>query len=281
MSQQIYLAYDGSINADWVSRYAIHMAGNSSGRKITLLHVLDGLTPLEKVKAKIELIKKECGYHNIAFDSSFLSLTKNVYSTLLEAIPAGDENYCICGMRITSRGRGFLAGTISEKLLRSKKFNILAIRIVNPGLLGCPGDLLFPLAGHPRGFQSAMPFFQMLAPCIQKVHVMRIMNINPLWFRYLSATKAKTLHNKGMNYVQKVIEEIKTRTTGENLDLDSCVVVSDDWAKEILINAGKLRIKMILLGATDRTLPSSFFYGNKIEQILRKTPCDVGMYRKI
>ncbi|WP_435548537.1 universal stress protein [Desulfobacterium sp. N47] len=52
-------------------------------------------------------------------------------------------------------------------------------------------------------------------------------------------------------------------------------------AKEILIQTGALRSRLILLGASDRNLPSRFVYGNALEQILRKTPCDVGIYRKI
>jgi hypothetical protein len=42
MERQIFLAHDGSINADWVSRYAIRMAATLHHRGITLIHIQDG-----------------------------------------------------------------------------------------------------------------------------------------------------------------------------------------------------------------------------------------------
>lgn len=279
--KNLFLAYDGSINADWVSRYAMLMATHTTSKKITLLHVLDGVKPLEKIERAITRMKNECQAHALDFESHSLRLDKNVTTTLIKAIPAGEEHYCICGMRTASMGKGFLTGTISEQLLRCKRFNVLAVRVVNPGLLGCPGDVLFPLAGHPQGFQAAMPFFMMLSPFIHKLHILRIMDIAPLWFRYMSDSTANKQLSKGIEYVKKVIGEIQEKTADEDLHLDMSVVLSDDWIKEILLQAGKLRTKMLLLGASNRSLPSRFFYGNRLEQILRKSPCDVGIYRKI
>lgn len=281
MDQMIFFAYDGSINADWVSRYAIRMAGNTTGRKIRLLHIPDNITPLQKIQAKLETIENECRYHGVDFAGDIIRLDKNVYNTLVKTIPAGNENYCICGMRTASMGKGFLADTISEQLLRSRKFNVLAIRVVNPGLLGCPGNILFPLSGHPQAFQAAMPFFVMLAPYIHRLQILRIMSVNSLWFPYMSAAAARKQLDRGGDYVKMVVEEIRKTTVAGDLHLDRNVVLSDDWAKEIIIQAGKLRTQMILLGASNRSLPSRFYYGNKIEQILRKSPCNIGIYRKI
>jgi len=281
MDPQLYLAYDGSINSDWVSRYAIHMASTLGNRKITLYHILDGTFAVEKIRSKIAAIEQESRAHGIEFDFEILPLKKNLYATLLDTIPATSDSYCICGARITSRGKGFLAGTISEKLLRSRSFNVLAIRVVHPGTLGRPSDLLFPLAGHPRGFKAAIPFFQMMAPNIQKLHLLRIMQVNSLRFRYLSSAAAKKLRQQGVDYVRLVGDEVQRQIGELSYHIDSHVVVSDDWPKEVLIQANQLKVRMILLGASDRTLPSRFFYGNKLEQILRRASCDVGIYRKI
>ena len=86
---------------------------------------------------------------------------------------------------------------------------------------------------------------------------------------------------EGHAYLHRVEGEIRQQTTGASWHLDRHVVLSDDWAKEILIHAGKINAGMILLGATERSLPSRYFYGNRMEQILRTTTCDVGIYRKV
>lgn len=278
MERQIYLAYDGSINADWLSRYAIRMAAALRRRRVVLIHIRDraGQIGLEE---KVAAVAAECEAHGIDLRSVIEPPGKSVIDSLLSYIPPGENSYCLCGARIAPRGRGFLAGTVSEQLLRARQFPVMAIRVVSPGLLGRPTNLLFPLAGHPRGFGAAMPFLRLLAPSLSRLHLFRVMVANPFRFRYISAGAARKKLDEGREYLNRVSAEI-----GGELEphwhLDRHVVLSDDWAKEILIQAGRVRASMILLGATERNLPSRFFYGNKLEQILRHTPCDVGIYRR-
>lgn len=281
MDRRIVLAYDGSINADWVARYAIQMAASLPCRELLLLHILDGSCTRERIEAKFGAIAAECEFHAIACQPHILESNGDVFASLLQAIPPGEQYTCLCGTRIASRGRGYLAGTISERLLRCQRFNVMAIRVVSPGLLGCPRTLLFPLAGHPRGFAAALPFLQMLAASVKRLYLLRVMTVNPLHFRYISAGAAKKKITEGYSYLNRIVADIRQQTIGAAWHLDRHVVLSDDWAKEILIQAGKISAGMILLGATERTLPSRFFYGNRIEQILRTASCDVGIYRTI
>jgi len=281
MDQAVFLAYDGSINGDWVARYAIQLAAGTDGRLLTLLHIPDSAVSVERLGAKLEEISGACQGLEVELEVHSPPLAGDVYSTLLDAIPAGSDVYCVCGARRTSREKGFLAGTVSQRLLRSRRFNTVAIRVVNPGLLGCPGNVMFPLAGHPRKFQAAMPLLRLLAPCIVKLTLLRVMNVNPLFFRYLSASRARTILNEGTVYIREVAQEIIGEAVPWNFRIDDQVIISDDWAKEILIQAGKAHTGLLLLGASDKFLQSRFYYGNKLEQILRHTPCDVGIYRKI
>ncbi len=281
MDRRIVLAYDGSINADWVTRYAIQAAGSLPARQLHLVHILDGSLTRERIEAKFTAIAVECEQHAVTCHSQILELSNDVFASLLQAIPPGEQYTCLCGTRVASKGRGFIAGTVAERLLRCQRFNVLAIRVVSPGLLGCPRTLLFPLAGHPRGFQTAMPFLQMLAASVKRLYLLRVMTVNPLHFRYISAVAAKKKIAEGHAYLSRIVAEIRQQTTDASWHLDRQVVLSDDWAKEILIQAGKINAGMLLLGATERNLPSRYFYGNRIEQILRTTSCDVGIYRTI
>lgn len=126
-----------------------------------------------------------------------------------------------------------------------------------------------------------MSFFMLLAPEVERLHLLRIMLVSSLWFQYMPGTIVQSLKTKGYSYVNRVLKEIRQQLGENNIYLDAKVVLSDDWAKEILIHASNTRAQMILMGASDRNLPSRYFYGNKIEQILRRSPCDVGIYRKI
>ncbi len=281
MARSLYLAYDGSISGDWVARYALRMAGTVPDRRLLLVHIQDGSMNAERLEAKLQHIASEGRALDVELSVQIQRLTQNVLTSLLEVIPAGDDVYCICGARATSRGKGFLAGTVSQRLLRARKFNTLALRVVDPGLLGRPGNIMFPLGGHPRGFQAAMPFLQLLAPSIHTLTLLRIMTVNSLLFRYLTIARARDFLHKGNLYLRQVMEEIMAATGSPSFRFDDHVVLSDDWPKEILIQAARLHARLILLGASDRFLQSRFYYGNRLEQILRESPCDVGIYRKI
>lgn len=281
MNQRIILAYDGSINADWVARYAMQMAAALPNPHLLLIHILDGSFTRKQIETKLTALTTACDALGLTCQHLISERNGSVAATLLQEIPPGPDTYCLCGARITPQGRGFLAGTISDTLLRCGRFNVMVIRVVSPGLLGCPRTLLFPLAGHPRGFQAAMPFLQMLATSVKRLYLLRVMTVNPLHFRYISPLAAQKKIAEGYEYLSRVAMEIREQTSGFDWHFDRNVVLSDDWPKEILIQAGKLNAALILLGATEHNLPSRFFYGNRLEQILRTSACDVGVYRKI
>ncbi len=279
----IYLAYDGSINSDWVSRYAIRMAMHSHENKLILLHVLDGRLQEELISERINAVQNECNRQNIQFEAKILQKRKSVFHSLISQIPHSPDSLCLSGTRVRSHRKGYLAGTVSEKLLRSGLFHVLTVRVVQPGLLGNPGEFLFPVSGHPRGFQAGIPFVRLLLPEIEILHVLRVMKVPSLLYQHLSPVRARALTQKGLHYVSEIIKEIKTEASSINdtIHMDSSVTISNDWAGEILIQASKLRVRMILMGTSERRLPGRYFYGNTLEHMLRKTPCDIGIYRGI
>ncbi len=275
----IYLAYDGSLNGDWVSRYAIRLATHTPEKRLTLVHIHDGSVSPVRLAEKIEKIERECNVQGIELHREILPLKKNVRQSLLEAIPWSTESFVVCGTRIRSKRQAFLSGTISEKLLNDNKFNVLAVRVVQPGLLASPGKFLIPLAGHPRGFQSAWPFFRLFLPAVKEVYLLRVMTVSSFRLHQISVQRIQGLRKKGLKYLGAVMQDIKQGCGSARFRLDCRVVVSNDWPREILVHGSKLKAQMILLGASERTRLGHAIYANSLERILRGTPCDMGIYR--
>lgn len=279
----IYLAYDGSLNGDWVSRYAIRMASRSPEKKLVLVHILDGEIPADRMKMKIKAVEAECRARQVELISKTHPLMKpDVFRSLIPLLPEGNETICVCGTRVRSRRKGYLSGTISERLLRHHKFNVLAVRVVHPGILGNAKRFLLPLAGHPRKFKSALPFFRLFAPDSQEVYLLRIMALSAFRLRNLSLRQTQSLLRIGRAYLNEVAIEMTRAFAPLPFYLDTRVVVSEDWRKEILMHANHLKVRMILMGASERTLPARIlYYENALEQILIQTPCDIGIYRSL
>lgn len=275
----IILAHDGSVYGDWVARYALHMAACEPDRKLLFLNVLDGQVSAEIVAAKFQQFADDCPALGITVSCELLPLGKSVYRTLRQAIPHEPEALLICGTRVKPNRRDFLTGSIAEKLLRTNLCPVLALRVVQPGLLGCPRDLLLPMAGHATGFERVRPVFSRLLPTLRQVHLFRALPIQPFLKPHLTLAREQKLHRIGAAYLEKTYRQIQVQPGRQNIMIDRRVMVTCDWPKEVLSQANRLKVQMILLGVSERSLAHRAFHGKGLEQVLRAAPCDVGIYR--
>lgn len=276
-----FFAYDGSVNGDWVSHYAIRLAAQYPDRTLHLIHIRSGQAKASGVAAKLERMQLECRRLGVSLDVRLERAKRDVRASIQALVPASPQNYLVCGTRAREGRRGLLRGTISEYFLRSGRCNVLAVRVVQPGLLGAPGSFLLPVSGHPRGFRSGIPFLRLFAPEIERIHILFVERITPWRFRLLSQEAAERLIQRGRTYIERVERQVGTELGLGHSVVDASVVVSDDMPKEVVIFANRAKSRLIYLGASERNLPQRLFYGNPIEQILRGTSCDVAVYRGV
>ena len=275
----IYLAYDGSLNGDWVARYAMRMALHAHQCSLTLVHIREPALSEDLLAEKLERIEGECAALGVNLHCELRPPAGDVHAALLRAIPPGAESIVVAGTRVRARNRSYLAGTIAERLLQCGRFPVLALRVVQPGLLGHPRRFLLPLSGHPRGVASVWPFFRLFLPEMENLVILRGMIVSPQRLRHLETARIRGLREAGVRYLGNVAEEIRCRRGAADFMMDSRIVISDDWPHEILVHASQLRSRMILLGASERALWHRLLHGRPFERVLRDTSCDVGVYR--
>jgi len=288
----IYLAYDGSINSDWISRYSMELA-HTQGSELTFLYVREDGIKVDTIEKKMNSFSAFCKKNKIQFQYKIIDPIKNVYFTLIQNIPPGANNLVVCGTRVRAKKTGYITGTISEKLLRYHKFPVLAIRVVHPGILGNPKHILMAVSGKYENTKANIPLLSLLMEHAHSLTIVRVMEVPEIVFRYMRLSRSRALRKKGLIVVKKVLEEIrqvlpqrndkkgKLSSKHSKINLDMRVEICNDWVGEVLIQAGKLKSDFILLGATEKILPVRFFYGNRIERFLRDSPCDVGVYRAL
>lgn len=274
-------AYDGSLNGDWVAHYAVRFAATTPERRLRLLHVHDG-HPADDLSQRIARIADECALAGVELEPELHPAAgRTVADRLLALVPPGAGTMLVAGTRTRARNLAFLAGTVSARLLAADHCSVVAIRVVQPGVLGQPGRVLLPVAGHPRGARHALPLLRHLAPDLRQLHLLLVHELSRLRFRVLRPERARRLHDEGQAYVARVESEVRAALAPHELGLDASVVISDDAPKEILIFAAKLRSRLVCLGASERSLPQLWAFGNPIEQVLREAPCDVAVYRSV
>jgi len=275
----IYFAYDGSLQGDWVSHYAVRAAAGCAERKLHLVHVRDDRTSDSERDVKLGRIRAECRRRGVELELHVQPPAKSAFQAIRASVPAGVDSFLICGTRSREHKRGLLSGTVSERLLRSGHCHVLAVRVIQPGLLGLPRQLLLPVSGHPRGFRSGLPLLKLLAPDISHLQILYVERVSRWQFRLLSRESAEQLRRPGQAYCDRIEQEIRDQLGLVPSVVDSHVVVSDDVPKEIVIAANKTKSRLIYLGASERNLTERFFFGNPVEQVLRDATCDVAIYR--
>jgi len=276
----IYLAYDGSVNGDWISRYAICMAAQDTPRALTVLCVEDGKLPAD-MDAKLQRLARESDMAGVTIDIRLLSQadTDDVAGSLSATVTPGTDNFLVCGARVRSRDRGFLSGTVSERLLRWRGCNVVALRVVQPGLLGTPHNLLMPVGGSSTGLADSLPFLRLMATSIQRLDLVHVVEVSSFRFHRLSTDRARQLRRDGVRLLHEAETQICAGLDPKPPHIDVSAVVSDDWAKEVIISASRLKSHLIVLEAPKQDLRARYVFGNRLEEILRNAPCDVAVYR--
>lgn len=275
----IILAHDGSLYGDWVARYALNFAVAESDCKLLVLHVLDGKTSREVVTAKFAQLEADGQSRGVEIIPQLLPLSGSVYRSLRQSIPHAPDALLICGTRVKSRKRTFLRGSVAELLLRSHQCPVLALRVVQPGLLGAPQELLLPLAGHLAGFARIWPIFRRLEPNLRRVYLFRALNIPLLRQAPLSPVRERILLSVGQAYLAKIAAELDVMLPEKKLRVERRVTIASDWPNAVLVQASHLKVQMILLGVSERSLAHRVLHGVGLERVLHETPCDVGIYR--
>lgn len=275
-------AYDGSINGDWVSHYAVQLAGAHPDRTLRLVHVRDGGVERARLAEKLDRLRLECESQGVRLETRLLEpKSSGRFETLRPALNEGPEHFLICGTPPLDQRRGGLRGTLAERLLRELYCNVLAVRVVQPGLLGSPRRLLAPIDEQPEGFRSALPFLRLFGPQLTHLHLVLIARVGRGRLHRLSHEHGERLRVPGLAYCERVEREIAERLGLGARVMDAQVLVSDRVDHEILIAANHTKSRLIYMGVSERGRAERLRHGDPVEQVLRESTCDVAVYRGI
>ena len=269
----LVFAYDGSLNGDWVAHYAVRFAANRSERKLRLVHVYEG-SPEPNLHERIARITRECGLVGVTLEVELSTRgSTGVAERLLALVPPGAT--LVAGTRARARDTAFLSGTVSARLIEARRWPVIAIRVVHPGVLGLPGSVLLPVETKGREVKRALALLRLLGPDLERLDLLLVREVSRLRLRFLSDEGARRLVTEGRAFLAPLEEELRQGLAPEPVELDSSVVVSDDAPREILLRASRRRSRLICLGAPERPLAP---HGEPVERILRDTPSDVAVY---
>jgi nucleotide-binding universal stress UspA family protein len=277
----IVLAYDGSTHGDWVGLYAIRLA-RASGLGLEVAHVDDGVLGEAALESRLAHLREVAAASAVDFSVRHLAGSPRSVARVLDAaVPAARGHIIVSGLRRHESGRGLLHGTVSDKLLRLRHHDVLAIRVVSPGLLGHARHILWSLSEHPHGASRAAPFLRGFAPELTRLSLLTV--LSPRLGRLSSPTgdDLRSLRTRGMDYLLGVEAQLRGVLAPFEIPVDPHVAVSWDWPAEITRHAGRVEAELVLVGSTERTLARQSVFGNPLEKVLHDAVCDVAIFGRM
>ena len=172
MSATVF-AYDGSTHGDWVGRYAIRLA-HAFSHGLRVVHVDEGRTKRE-IDERLRPLQELAAACGVPVQVQHVPrVGRSVASVLDETVPDEPQGIVVTGLRARESGRGLLTGTISERLLRSARHNVLAVRVVSPGLLGHAQHVMYAMSQNPRSARRSALFLRALAPEMTRLSLLTV-----------------------------------------------------------------------------------------------------------
>lgn len=272
----VFLAHDGSLNGDWIARYALHFAAGSIARRLVVLHVEDANISGEPLHERLEALTAMGERMNVPVEIRILPMHAGVFGGLNDYLIQQENALVVTGARVAGGRRGHLRGTISEKLLAQNKYGVVAIHVMQPGLLGDPKRVLLSLSDTA---QAPTAILKLFAPAITRLDIVQLETVSRLRFARLSEAEAAALKRDGLSKTARAEKGILSSTALTADRIDTHVRVTDDWAKQVAVEAGRYRAGLTMVEMPK--VPSGVLsFGHPVEELMRIAPSDIAVYRE-
>lgn len=274
----VYFAYDGTVDGDWVSRYAIQMAAHSSPAELHIVHVQEPGNAAIPTN-KIQRIEYECSLRHVKLTVSEKPLQHDLFSTLISMLDP--QSLVICGMR--GRGHhavqlGHLKNSIARLLLEHKAFDALAVRVLHPGLLGVPHRILLPLHAAIPLPQGGLKFLQLLGHELRRIHLIELITTKRIPYRSAFSGGILQLRRAAEARLKAHETELAGALGIASECFDSSIRLTDAWPHEVIVRAGRHKAQLIFMGLPKRSLAQRLQGVYPVEEVLRDAPCDVAIF---
>lgn len=274
MYKKILAAVNEHLNSEISARYALNLAGVCNTRYY-LCFIADkslSQSSFERAEEAMKRLFIEAEERNIQVES--ITETGDPVREIDRIVRKESIDMVFAATRREDIERRFYSGTIARKLSLSLPCSVALVRVVHVGRTH-PREILVPLkakidhveertyftAKTAQAFDSKVFLFHSPEPLSKFFH--GELHLTPLeWEKKLP---------KDISHFIEHMRRYKIIHTGR--------IVPGRIGRTIAIEAFSKRHDLIIMGASERSLLSSIFKGNPVEELLRDTPCDLIILR--
>lgn len=270
MYKKILAAVNEHLNSEVSARYAIELA-RVTGSKIYLCYIAEkGISgkALQQAEDAIKRLFNKAEDMGLKAESIFD--TGDPVEKIRGIVKSEEIDIVFAATRREDVQKRFYAGTIARRLSLNLTCSVALVRVVHMGRIH-PQKILVPLkakidhidersyfaATIAEAFGSELFLFHTAKPVTKFFH--GELHLTPIEWE-------ERLPKDILHFIEHLN---RYKVTHEKR------LVPGKTGRHITIEAAAKRFDLVVMGASERSLLSSIFKGNPVEEVLRETPCDL------
>ncbi|OFV94886.1 MAG: hypothetical protein A3F68_01655 [Acidobacteria bacterium RIFCSPLOWO2_12_FULL_54_10] len=274
MYKRVLAAVNEHLNSEITARYAMEFA-RSCGAKLFICFIADKSLPhaaLRNAENAVSRLFIQAEEIHVPVES--ISDSGDPAARIEQIVRRAEIDLAFVSTRRTDMKRRFYAGSVSRRLLLHLPCSVALVRVVHAGMIR-PRRILVPLKARIDQVQQRAFFTAQFANAFDA----------RLFLLYASPPAASLfgghIHLTPIEWQQRLPESIAAfiKTLQQQGAEVEHKVSPGAAGKTIRLEAVAKPHDLILMGASQRSLISSLFQGNPVEEVLRATPCDLILFR--
>lgn len=269
MYHHILAAVDESFNAHVAARYAIALAQACGAT----LYVAGVLTPTMTGTEEGALAQSAGALVSEAerrgVTAHLLMERGDVVRTLTALARAHAIDVVLTASRRPDVERRYFLRTVPQRLMAVLDCALIIVRVVHPGLLAHPRQILVPIPGEARHPAELAYLVAKLAAHFHAKYVV---------FHALEKARQPgqaVPQEAAMQRVRAFVDALRQAGTEPQVR----IVSSPQVGEAIMHEAARHRHDLIVMGTSRRGLSARWWRGNPVEEVMRRTPCDLFVCR--
>lgn len=270
MYKRILAAVNEHINSEVSARYAMQLA-RATGARMYVCYVAEKEAPEKSLETAEDAVKRLFNSaKDLGIDTESVVETGRPLEKIREFAASEKIDIAFIATRREDVYRRFYAGTVARRLLVSLPCSVALVRVVHMGRIS-PRNILVPLKARVDHINERSYFTAMLANAFRAgVNLFHTTKPITKFFHGEIDLTPLEWNSRLPHDLLRFVDRLEEYGIVHEKRL-----MPGRAGREIAIEAASKRSDLIILGASERSLLNTLLRGNPVEDLMRRTPCNL------
>ena len=265
MYRRILTAVDASLNAHAAARYAVALA-EACGATLFVAGVLTPAMTEREASAMAQSAGSLVSEAEGRGVPAYLLMERGEAVKTLDLLARTQQiDVILTASRRHDVEQRYFLRSVPQRLMAVLHCSLIIVRVVHLGVLAHPRQILVPVLGG--GFDNAERAY-MVSRLAAHFHARLIV------FHAVEQTRRRgqaVPHEAGARQVRTFVDRLREAGSEPQIRIISGILVGE----AIMQEAARHRHDLVIMGASQRSMLSKWRRGNPVEEVMRRSPCDL------